>query len=120
MPIQPSSSQTSLCGLFALPDDMLYLDSAAHGPPLKAVRAAAQDALQDSTTSWLRGNRWRDHAERVRALAGQLFDNDLDAIAMIPSAAYGLRVAARNVPLQPKQAVLAMGSAPLARARPSA
>ena len=106
MPIQSASDQRSLRGLFALPDEMLYVDSAAHGPPLKAVRAAAQAALQNSTTSWLGGNRWRDDVERVRALAARLFDNDADAIAMVPSAAYGLSVAARNVPLQAKQAVL--------------
>lgn len=106
MPIQSASDHTSLRGLFALPDPMLYLDSAAHGPPLKAVRAAAQAALQHSTTSWLGGAHWRVDVERVRALAAQLFDNDADAIAMIPSAAYGLSVAARNVPLRAKQAVL--------------
>ena len=106
MPIQSASDQTSLRGLFALPDDMLYLDSAAHGPPLKTVRAAAQAALQDSTTSWLGGIHWRADVERVRAFAARLFDNDADAIAMIPSAAYGLSVAARNVPLQAGQAVL--------------
>ncbi len=106
MPIESASDQTSIRALFALPDGMLYLDSAAHGPPLEAVRTAALAALQDSTTSWLGGNRWREDVERVRALAARLFDNDANGIAMIPSAAYGLSIAARNVPLQAKQAVL--------------
>ena len=106
MPIQSASDQTSIRALFALPDDMLYLDSAAHGPPLKAVRSAALVALQNSTTSWLGGSGWREDVERVRALAARLFDGDANAIAMIPSAAYGLSVAARNVPLQDTQAVL--------------
>jgi selenocysteine lyase/cysteine desulfurase len=108
MPTQRASDQTSLRRLFALPKDMLYLDSAAHGPPLKTVRAAATAALQQSTTSWLGGARWRNDVERVRALAAQLFDNDADAIAMIPSAAYGLSIAARNVPLQAQQSVLVL------------
>ncbi|MDI1252233.1 aminotransferase class V-fold PLP-dependent enzyme [Thermomonas sp.] len=108
MPTQHASDQTSLRGLFALPDDMLYLDSAAHGPPLKTVRAAATAALQQSTTSWFGGARWRDDVERVRALASQLFDHDADAIAMIPSAAYGLSIAARNIPLQAQQSVLVL------------
>ncbi len=106
MPIQSASDQTRMRALFALPDGMLYLDSAAHGPPLKAVRTAALAALQDSTTSWLGGAHWREDVERVRALAARLFDGDANAVAMIPSAAYGLSVAARNVPLQAKQAVL--------------
>ena len=40
MTIRIARDETSLRRLFALPDDMLYLDSAAHGPPLKAVRSA--------------------------------------------------------------------------------
>ena len=108
MVIQRDTDQTSLRGMFALPADMLYLDSAAHGPPLRTVRAAAQVALQQSTTSWLGGHSWRDDVERLRALAAQLFDHDADAIAMVPSAAYGLSVAARNVPLRAKQSVLVL------------
>lgn len=94
--------------LFALPDDMLYLDSAAHGPPLRAVREAGIQALRQSTTSWFGGADWREDVERVRALAAQLFDGDADAIAMVPSAGYGLSAAARNVPLTAGQAVLVL------------
>lgn len=108
MTILINSDETSLRGLFALPEDMLYLDSAAHGPPLKAVRAAAVGALQDTTTSWFGGSHWRDDVERVRSLAAQLFDGAADGIAMIPSAAYGLSVAACNVPLQAGQSVLVL------------
>lgn len=108
MTIRIARDETSLRRLFALPDDMLYLDSAAHGPPLKAVRSAAITALQASTTSWFGGTHWRDDVERVRALAARLFDGDADAVAMIPSAAYGLSVAARNMPLQAGQSVLVL------------
>ncbi len=108
IPIPVPSEGTSLRGLFALPGDMLYLDSAAHGPPLKSVRAAALAALQQATTSWLGGAHWREDVERVRSLAARLFDGDADAVAMIPSAAYGLSVAARNVPLQAGQSVLVL------------
>lgn len=104
------STQTSgsaANALFALPKDMLYLDSAAHGPPLRAVREAAAAALQRSTTSWF-GARWRDDVERLRALAAGLFDGDADAVAFVPSAAYGLAIAARNVPLWPGQSVLVL------------
>lgn len=108
MTISIASDETSLRALFALPEDMLYLDSAAHGPPLKAVRAAAMGVLQQSTTSWLGGVHWRNDVERVRSLAARLFDDNADAVAMVPSAAYGLSVAARNVPLQSKQSVLVL------------
>ncbi|MEO6154490.1 MAG: aminotransferase class V-fold PLP-dependent enzyme [Thermomonas sp.] len=108
MTISITSDETNLRALFALPNDMLYLDSAAHGPPLKAVRSAALAALQLSTTSWLGGTHWRGDVERVRALAARLFDGDADAIAIVSSAAYGLSVAARNMPLKTGQSVLVL------------
>ncbi len=90
---------------FALPEGVLYLDSAAHGPPLRAMRAAGERALRESATGWF-GEHWRAQIENVRALAAQLFDGDSEAIALIPSAAYGLSLAARNLPLQRGDAVL--------------
>ncbi|MEO5596504.1 MAG: aminotransferase class V-fold PLP-dependent enzyme [Lysobacteraceae bacterium] len=90
---------------FALPEAVLYLDGAAHGPPLRAMRAAGERAMRESATSWF-GEHWRAQIETVRALAAQLFDGDCEAIALIPSAAYGLSLAARNMPLQRGDAVL--------------
>ena len=87
--------------------DGLYLDCAAHGPPLRSVRAAAMAALQDDSTPWF-GTHWRECVERVRTLAAQLFDDDAAAVALLPSAAYGLSVAARNLPLQRGEAVLVL------------
>lgn len=104
---RPPDPET-LRALFALPDDLLYLDSAAHGPPLRAVREAGAAALQRSTTSWFGGGQWRADVERVRTLAAGLFDGDSDALAFVPSAAYGLSIAARNVPLWPGQGVLVL------------
>ena len=87
--------------------DGLYLDCAAHGPPLCGVSAAAMTALQDDNTNWF-GTHWRERVERVRTLAAQLFDGDADAVALVPSAAYGLSLAARNLPLQRGEAVLVL------------
>ena len=91
---------------FVAPDG-LYLDCAAHGPPLRGVRAAAMAALQDDSTNWF-GTHWRERVERLRTLAAQLFDGDADALALVPSAAYGLSLAARNLPLQRGEAVLVL------------
>ena len=101
------SGQAAATALFTLPADLLYLNCAAHGPPLRAVRDAASAALQDSSGSWL-GTHWREQVERARAAAAGLFENDVEAIAFVPSAAYGLSVAARNMPLRPGQAVLVL------------
>ena len=92
---------------FVVADGQLYLDCAAHGPPLRSVHAAATAALHDGSTHWF-GAEWRERVEHVRALAARLFDRDADALALVPSAAYGLGVAARNLPLQRGQAVLVL------------
>lgn len=98
---------TTAIKAFDVADGQLYLDSAAHAPPLRDVRAAAMAALQDDRTHWF-GNEWRQRVERVRALAAQLFDGDANAVALLPSAAYGLSLAARNLPLQRGEAVLVL------------
>jgi len=98
---------TTASEAFDLADGQLYLDCAAHGPPLRGVRAAAMAALQDDSTNWF-GTHWRERVERVRTLAAQLFDGDADAVALLPSAAYGLSLAARNLPLQRGKAVLVL------------
>ncbi|RXT72085.1 selenocysteine lyase, partial [Pseudomonas syringae] len=49
---------------------------------------------------------WLHDIERLRGLAAGLFDNDVDAVALLPSAAHGLATAARNLPLHRGEAVL--------------
>jgi selenocysteine lyase/cysteine desulfurase len=92
---------------FVVAEKQLYLDCAAHGPPLRSVRLAATAALNDAGAPWF-GAAWRERVERVRALAAQLFDRDADTVALVPSAAYGLSVAARNLPLLRGEAVLVL------------
>ncbi|MEO8743101.1 MAG: aminotransferase class V-fold PLP-dependent enzyme [Lysobacteraceae bacterium] len=104
---QPLPNAVDGTRAFVIPERLLYLDTAAMGPPLRAVRKAANAALQQGPLSGFRID-WRDRVERVRALAAHLFDGDADGVALVPSAAYGLSVAARNVPLRPAEAVLVL------------
>lgn len=86
--------------LFAMPPGTVYLDSAAQGPRLHAVLAAGHAALDASIAPWRLGNaQWREAIERVRALAAGCLDGDADGVALVPSAAFGLAIAARNIPL---------------------
>lgn len=99
----------ALDGLFVLPADTTYLDTAAHGPRLRTVQAAAQAALDASIAPWrLPTATWEGSIERVRTRAAALFDGDADAVALVPSAAYGLAIAARNLPLSAGDAVLVL------------
>ncbi|WP_045761723.1 aminotransferase class V-fold PLP-dependent enzyme [Xanthomonas albilineans] len=95
-------------GAFVLPAGVRYLDTASKGPRLASVLAAGQVALADSIASWrLSFDDWRAQIERLRVLAAAtVFEHDHDGVAMVPSAAYGLAIAARQVPLAKGDAVL--------------
>ncbi len=103
-PLPNVAAETSA---FVIRERVLYLDTAAMGPPLRAVRKAADAALHQGPLSGFSVD-WRERVERVRTMAAQLFDGDADGVALVPSAAYGLSVAARNVPLRPTEAVLVL------------
>ena len=86
--------------LFAVPPGTVYLDSAAQGPRLHAVLAAGHAALDASIAPWRLGSaQWREAIERVRTLAARCLDGDAEGVALVPSAAFGLAIAARNIPL---------------------
>lgn len=107
-----SALHTPAPQLFLLPPDGLYLDTAAHGPRLRTVQAAAEHALAGSTRPWAaRWDDWAAQVERVRALAAALFDGIADAVALVPSVAYGMSLAARNLPLARGDAVLVLADA---------
>ena len=54
---------------------------------------------------------WEAAIARVRALAAACFDGDAAAVALVPSAAYGIAIAVRNLPLAHGDGVLVTASA---------
>lgn len=91
----------------------LYLDCAAQGPRLRSVRDAVVRVAADPAWGWTGDPAtWRPRIESLRALAAGLFNGDAhadadgDGVAIVPSAAHGLSIAAANLPLQPGDAVL--------------
>lgn len=102
-------SGRGLPGLFELPDGVTYLDTAAQGPRLRSVLGAGQEALAATCAPWrLEADATEANVERLRALAAGWFDGDPDGLALVPSAAHGLAIAARNVPLPRGGAVLVL------------
>ncbi|WP_267117622.1 aminotransferase class V-fold PLP-dependent enzyme, partial [Xanthomonas sacchari] len=93
---------------FALPPGVRYLDTASKGLRLHRALVAGQAALAESIAPWtLSFDAWRAQIEDLRALAATtLFSGDGEGVAMVPSAAYGLAIAARQVPLAAGDAVL--------------
>ncbi|WP_159016878.1 aminotransferase class V-fold PLP-dependent enzyme [Cognatiluteimonas profundi] len=105
-------SDAAQADAFCLPDGIVYLDTATHGPCLRVVQQAAQRALDEGVAPWRLGDAdWEASIERVRALAADCFDGDTDAVALVPSAAYGIAIAARNLPLARGEAVLVTAGA---------
>ncbi|MEO6518401.1 MAG: aminotransferase class V-fold PLP-dependent enzyme [Pseudoxanthomonas sp.] len=90
--------------------DTLALDCAAHGPRLRSVLEAGQAALAAGTAPWtLSFAEWETRIETLRRLAADtLFEGDVDGVAMVPSAAFALATAARNLPLGTGDAVLVL------------
>src|SRR5690606_9471663 len=87
--------------------DVLYLDCAARAPMLRGVHAAALAALQANAAPWTQSpDALAARVEAVRALAAGLLDGNAEAVALVPSAAFALSTAARNLPLAAGEAVL--------------
>jgi len=108
LPLPPSGA--ALRDAFLLDPQRLYLDCAAHAPRLRSVQAAteamlAREALQPWTQDW---EGLLALIERVRIQAAAWCDGDADGVALVPSVAYALSVAAANVPLAAGEAVLVL------------
>lgn len=100
---------TAWRALFDLPPRAVYLDTAAHAPMLRAARDAGIAALASGNRPWTPDeDAWDARTERARTLAADWFDGDADAIAFIPSVAFGIAIAARNLPLARGDAVLVL------------
>ncbi|WP_052368349.1 aminotransferase class V-fold PLP-dependent enzyme [Algiphilus aromaticivorans] len=86
--------------IFDLPDNLIYLNSAGQGARLHAVNDAARSALASSARPW-EGDMadWFGAVEHLRELAAATFGTEAEALAYVPSASYGMAVAARNLPL---------------------
>lgn len=88
-------------------DGVLYLDCAARAPRLRDVHVAGLAAFEADAAPWRQSfDALEAQVEAVRAQVAGLLDGDAEAVALVPSAAFALSTAARNLPLQAGDAVL--------------
>lgn len=86
--------------LFAITDDVTYLNCASLGPRLHAVSEAGHAAVERMAAPWqVRTADWFEDARRLRALFASLIGAPVDCAALVPAVSYGIAVAARNVPV---------------------
>ncbi|EFO33710.1 aminotransferase, class V [Roseibium sp. TrichSKD4] len=87
--------------LFDIPEDVAYLNCAYMGPLMKSVAAAAEEGARRKAQPWtIKPADFFETPERVRGLVAQLMNATADHIAIVPSASYGLAVAAKNLPVK--------------------
>jgi selenocysteine lyase/cysteine desulfurase len=103
------SAPASQRALFEIPDDVTYLNCASMSPQLRSVTQAGLDAVRAKASPWhLRASDWFTGAEPLRALFARVIGADANSIALVPSASYGLAVAAANVPLRAGQTIVVL------------
>jgi selenocysteine lyase/cysteine desulfurase len=95
--------------LFDVPDDVVYMNTANMAPPLRAVRAAGEEALARRATPWrITSDDWFTGVERLRDGFARVLGADCDGVALIPATSYGLAIAARNLDAQPGDQVVVL------------
>jgi selenocysteine lyase/cysteine desulfurase len=93
--------------LFDIPDEIAYFNCAYMGPLTKAARAAGHQGIDRKSLPWtVSPVDFFTESERARALFAKLIGTAADDIAIIPSASYGLAIAAKNIPLEKGEKIL--------------
>lgn len=100
--------------LFIFNEDVIYLNCANMAPMLHSVKEAGIQALEKKASPWKFTNAvWFNQTETLRAFAAKIFCTNPGNIALIPSASYGLALAAKNIaPQRGKKIILLEGQFP--------
>jgi len=95
--------------LFDIPDDVAYLNAAYMGPMSKAAVAAGEAGMRRKLHAWsITPADFFTESETVRTLFARLLQATADDIALVPSASYGMAVAANILPSKAGQTILTL------------
>jgi selenocysteine lyase/cysteine desulfurase len=95
--------------LFEVPDEIAYLNCAYMGPIPRRARAAGEVGLARKAQPWrITARDFFTESEETRALFARLVGADADGVAIIPSASYGVALAAANLPVAAGQRILTL------------
>jgi selenocysteine lyase/cysteine desulfurase len=93
--------------LFEIPSHVAYLNCAYMAPSLRAVREAGEAGVGRKSRPWeVAPADFFIESEEARRLVAELVGGDAEGVAIVPSASYGIGVAAANVALGPGQSVV--------------
>jgi selenocysteine lyase/cysteine desulfurase len=105
----PVSLIPSQRALFDIPDNVAYLNCAYMSPLLKSAAKAGEQAIAEKRQPW--GTSSQDfftQSEETRALFAEIIGAEADGISFVPSASYGITVAAMNIPVGEGQEILVL------------
>jgi selenocysteine lyase/cysteine desulfurase len=97
--------------LFDIPDDIAWFNTAYMSAQLKAATSAGVDGMQRKARPWtIAPADFFTQTEDARTAFASLIAATADDIAIVPSASYGLELAARSLPLARGQRILLLES----------
>src|SRR5262249_41463293 len=95
--------------LFEIPEGIAYLSCAYMSPLLRAAREAGEAGIARKSQPWrITPPDFFSQTEMARGLFAELVGDEPDGAAIVPSASYGIGVAAANIPLQPNQTIVVL------------
>lgn len=93
--------------LFEIPNNIAYLNCSYMSPLPTASREAGQGAVARKSQPWnITSQDFFTEAETARELFAELVGGDADGVAIIPSASYGVGIAAANIPVARGQSIV--------------
>ncbi len=94
--------------LFSLPEEEVYINCAYQGPMLKTVEESAiAELLKRRFPIDIQKDDFFEPAKKIKGLFSKLIGNpDADRVAVIPSASYGLAVAATNIDMSVRKNII--------------
>lgn len=95
---------------FSIPPEIHYLNCAYMAPLHRGVEEEGLRGIRRKRTPWTLGPRhFFAESDEARALFGRLVGGAAERVAILPSASYGISVAARNAGLERGQTVVLTG-----------
>ena len=95
--------------LFDIPDDVAWLNCAYMSPMMRAVVAAGEAAIRRKMHPWtIAPVDFFTESEEARGLFARMTGAGADEIAIVPSASYGMAVAAANLAIRAESRVLVL------------
>ena len=95
--------------LFDIPEDIVWLNCAYMSPLMRAAVTAGEAAVRRKMHPWtIAPVDFFTESEEARALFARMIDANADEVAIVPSASYGMAVAAANLAIRPESRILVL------------